>query len=419
MRKILFTLILACLLPISSPAAPPLPPLPAKTAEIKAPPPLRFVARDAAIIDLKSGNKMFFKGIGYSPYLSGETPLQGAAPAADGRYPERFAEHFRLFRQLGVNYLHVFPINMPAAFFAELDKTGLLYGQDMFVWAYEPDFLDEAFLAKTLEALKKVIDHTYAVGRPDRLVLFSVGDELQAKSIIETDRQHPLVTEYVGKHINVHHRTPTEVALARLIDGAIDYELTTYGRRHLYCHTSWTHVGPLGDRRDLEVPYENVLSADMGDLICLNVYTYARGVRTSGPGSVTGSSYQGYLEDLARVTAKPIFITQVGFSTSPYEPKPWVPGFGGHSVDKIPEMLREIWRDLTTAKGHDKFCGLAFFELNDEWWKSGDYPNDYQQHDENDPEEWFGLYTVGKDGHLNAKGRLPEAVRQIFTQPVK
>ena len=419
MRKTLFALILSCLVPASLGAAPPLPPPPTKTAEIKAPPPSRFVARGAAIIDLHSGDRMFFKGIGYSPYLPGETPLHGAAPAANGRYPERFAEHFRLFRQLGVNYLHVFPLNMPASFFAELDKSDLLYGQDMFVWAYEPDFLDETFLAKTLNDLKKVIDHTYAVGRPDRLVLFSVGDELQSKSIIETDRRHPQVSEYVGKHIAVHHRTPTEVALARLIDEAIDYELTTYGRRHLYCHTSWTHVGPLGDRRDLEVPYEDVLSADMGDLVCLNVYTYARGVRTSGAGSVTGSSYQGYLEDLTRVTAKPIFITQVGFSTSPYEPRPWVPGFGGHSVEKIPAMLREIWIDLTTAKGHDKFCGLAFFELNDEWWKSAKAATASQHHDEDDPEQWFGLYAVEKDGSLKGKGRLPETVRQIFTQSVK
>jgi len=415
MRKLFLAVLLLCFFPQYLAAAPPVPPPPAKTAEFMpaTPPPARFVARGTKIIDLKSGKRVFFKGIGYSPYLPGETPVQGAAPAADKRY----AEHFRLFRQLGVNYLHVFPGNMPANFFAELDKSDLLYGQDMFVWAYEEDFLDEGFLAKTLRDLKKVIDHTYAVGRPDRLVLFSVGDELQSKSIIKTDRAHPQVSEYVGKHIAVHHRTPTEVALARLIDGAIDYELTAYGQRHLYCHTSWTHVGPLGNRRDLEVPYENVLSADMGDLVCLNIYTYARGVRTSPAGTVTGSSYQGYLEELAEKTDKPIFITQVGFSTSPYEPKPWVPGFGGHSIEKIPELFTEIWRDLSTAKGREKFCGLAFFELNDEWWKSAKNPVDAQRQDQEDPEQWFGLFSVGPDGRLTAKGRLAETVREIFSQP--
>ncbi|MDR3088708.1 MAG: hypothetical protein LBU39_02700 [Desulfobulbaceae bacterium] len=411
--KIFAALCLTGLLAAALSAAPPVPPPMAKVAMLSetTPAPSRFLARGTEIIDRRSGTSMLFKGIGYSPYLPGETPLQGAAPADDGRY----TEHFQLFQQLGVNYLHVFPLNMPKSFFAELDKSNLLYGQDMFVWAYEDDFLDEAFQAKTLNDLKKVIDHTYAVGRPDRLVLFSVGDELQAKSIIETDRRHPQVSEYVGKHLTVRHRTPTEVALARLIDGAIDYELTTYGNRHLYCHTSWTHVGPLADRRDLEVPYENALSADMGDLVCLNVYTYARGVRTSPAGSVTGSSYQGYLEELAAKTNKPILITQVGFSTSPNEPKPWVPGFGGHDARKIPTLFTEIGRDVSTAKGHEKFRGLVFFELNDEWWKSGEDPSDCARHEENDPEEWFGLYSVDEDGHLQAKGQLPEAARRVFS----
>ena len=101
------------------------------------------------------------------------------------------------------------------------------------------------------------------------------------------DYAHPEVREYRGKHLTVTNRTPTEVALAKLIDAAIDYELTRYGQRHLYCHTSWTHVGPLADRPDIEVKRASTLVPDMGDLWCMNVYTYARGVKTSPPGSVT------------------------------------------------------------------------------------------------------------------------------------
>ena len=261
--------------------------------------------------------------MGYSPFLPGETPLRGDQPADDARYEE----HLGLMQDMGVNYLHVFPMKMPPKFFAALDKTDMLYGQDIFVWAYEEDFLNEAFLAKTIEDIKAAIDHTYAVGRPDRLVLFSIGDELQPDSVVRTDTRHPGVRSFTGKHISVANRTPTEIALARLIDAAMDYELTRYGQRHLYCHTSWTHIGPVTDRPDLEVPKESAINPDLGDLVCLNVYTYARGVRTSPPGSVTGTSYQGYVEELAAQTEKPILITQVGLSTSPFEPKPWVPGF--------------------------------------------------------------------------------------------
>jgi len=386
-----------------------------KTAQIAAstPAPKRFVVRGSAIIDQTTGKPALLRGIGYSPYLPGETPLYGAAPGDDDRYQD----HFSRIRELGVNYLHVFPLLMPAGFFAELDKTDLVYGQDIWVHPNEEDFLDEDFLARTLAQIKAVIDHTYAVGRPNRLMLFSVGDELSAESVTATDARHPDVRDYQGKHLQVTGRTATEVALARLIDDAIDYELSRYGQRHLYCHTSWTHIGPVANRPDLEVPRRNTLMPDMGDLICLNVYTYARGVTTSPPGSVTETPYQGYLEDLAAMTTKPILITQVGLSTSPINPKPWVPGWGGHRDEDVPTTLRAVWRDLRTAKGNEKLAGLVFFELHDEWWKSGEYPEDSSHHEDDDPEEWFGLYEIGKGKRLIPKGEIPAAVRTLSAQP--
>lgn len=402
---------LALSLLLSSVCAQASPPTPAGINP-ETPPPRRFVSRGTAIIDQRTNTPAFFRGIGYSPYLPGETPLQGAPPGNDQRY----REHLALMRDMGANYLHVFPMKMPDKFFAELDKYDMTYGQDIWIWAYEEDFLAEAFLAKTLNDIKAAIDHAYRVGRPDRLVLFSIGDELQADSVVRTDLRHPEVRSYRGKHIQVENRTPTEIALARLIDGAIDYELTTYGQRHLYCHTSWTHIGPVTDRPDLEVPAANAINPDLGDLVCLNVYTYARGVRTSPPGSTTGTSYQGYLEQLAAKSEKPIFITQVGYSTSPYEPKPWVPGFGGHSHQAVADSFAAIWEDLRTAKGREKFCGLAFFELQDEWWKSGEDPTDSTRHEEQDPEEWFGLFTVGEDRRLVPKAEIPATVKKIYSR---
>lgn len=377
------------------------------------PAPKRFVAKGAEIIDLQRSAPVFFRGIGYSPYMPNETPLYGAPPGDDNRYQE----HLGLMADMGVDYLHVFPMQMPPKFFTALDESQMFYGQDLWIWAYEEDYLVEAFLTKTLNDIKVAIDHTYKFGRPDRLVLFSVGDELQAASVVRTDSRHPEVRNFKGKHIEVTNRTPTEVALARLIDGAMDYELTTYGQRHLYCHTSWTHIGPITDRPDIEVPKENAINPNIGDLVCLNIYTYARGVRTSSPGSVTGTSYQGYLEDLAAQSSKPIFITQVGLSTSPYEPKAWVPGFGGHKVEDVPNEFTAIWKDIRTAKGKEKFCGVSFFELQDEWWKSGEDPTDSSRHEDTDPEEWFGLFEVGADLRLVPKGKISETLGKLYKQP--
>ena len=386
-----------------------------KTTRIAAttPDPRRFVVRGTSLVDRRTGEAVFFRGIGYSPFLPGETPLYGANPGDDGRY----LEHFARIREVGVNYLHVFPLHLPPGFFAELDKTDLVYGQDIWVHGYAEDFLAEDFQQRTLAQIKEVIDHTYTVGRPDRLVLFSVGDELQAEAVVRTDTRHPQVHEYRGKHVTVTGRTPPEVALTRLIDGAIDYELTRYGQRHLYCHTSWTHIGPVAERPDLEVEKNSVLVPDMGDLVCLNIYTYARGVTSSSPGSVTKTRYQGYLEDLAQMTAKPILIAQIGLSTSPLAPKPWVPGFGGHLIEEVPAVFRSVWQDVRTAQGKEKFSGIVFFELHDEWWKSGEYPEDSARHEDDDPEEWFGLYGVGENSRLIPKGKIPETVRALFAEP--
>ncbi len=385
----------------------------AKTSSVTedTPAPTRFIVRGTSIIDLARNQKLFFKGLGYSPFLPSETPLYGAAPGDDGRYKE----HLRLLKDLGLTYVHVFPRDMPAGFFTELDKTDLLYGQDIWLFAYARDFLDPAYERDMLVNIKAAIDHTYKVGRPDRLVLFSIGDEWQPESIARTDANHPEVHELHGKHILALNRTPSEIAVARLIDAAMDYELTTYGRRHLYCHTSYTHVGPLADRYDLEVPFLSALTPDLGDLVCLNVYPYARGVVSSAPGSVTGTPYQGYLEELAAESHKPIFITQVGLSTSPIEPKPWAPGFGGHKVEDVPATLRSVWKDVRTAKGNEKFCGLSFFEFQDEWWKNGQTPDDADHHEPWDPEEWFGIYEVMEGSRIVPKGRIPQTVREIFS----
>jgi len=374
------------------------------------PQPRNFFVQGTEIIEAASHKPLFFKGIGYSPYLQGETPMQGAPPGNDGRYEE----HLGLMKGLNVNYLHVFPMQMPAKFFAALDQTDFLYGQDIWVCPYEEDFLAEPFIAKTLATIKAAIDHAYQVGRPDRLVLFSIGDELQPEAMVRTNTRHPEVRNYHGKHLIVSDRTPSEIAIARLMDMAMDYELTRYGQRHLYCHTSFTHIGPLTNRPDLEVPREHALTPDLGDLICLNVYSYARGVRTSPPGSVTGSSYQGYLEELTAQSKKPVFITQVGLSTSPFEPKSWAPGFGGHKVEVVPTAFSAIWQDISSAKGREKICGVAFFELHDEWWKSGEDAADSSRHDREDPEEWFGIYEIGQDQRLLPKGKIPETIRGLY-----
>ncbi|MBI5462222.1 MAG: hypothetical protein HY941_08575, partial [Gammaproteobacteria bacterium] len=64
-----------------------------------------------------------------------------------------------------------------------------------------------------------------------------------------------------------------------------------------------------------------------------------------------------------------------------------------------------------------KFAGLVFFELQDEWWKSGEDHTDSTRHEADDPEEWFGIYDIGAGNKLTPKGRIPETVRSLFAEP--
>jgi len=102
-----------------------------KTAKItsETPEPTRYAIRGAKVFDRALGVPVFFRGIGYSPYMKGETPLNGAGPGNDNRYQE----HIPLMVRIGVNYLHVFPLYMPPKFFDALDQTDLLYGQDIWI----------------------------------------------------------------------------------------------------------------------------------------------------------------------------------------------------------------------------------------------------------------------------------------------
>ena len=43
----------------------------------------------------------------------------------------------------------------------------MVYGQDIWIWAYEEDFLAESFLTVTMKNIRAAIDHVYKVGSPD------------------------------------------------------------------------------------------------------------------------------------------------------------------------------------------------------------------------------------------------------------
>ncbi len=46
------------------------------------------------------------------------------------------------------------------------------------------------------------------------------------------------------------------------------------------------------------------------------------------------------------------------------------------------------------------------FELNDEWWKSGDNRTDFTSQEPDVPKEWFAIYSAGDDNQIIPKSDL-------------
>lgn len=89
-------------------------------------------------------------------------------------------------------------------------------------------------------------------------------------------------------------------------------------------------------------------------------------------------------------------------------------------IDTV-RVYSEVWNDIKTAKMSYVINGIAWFEFMDEWWKPSD-PNvipsesDPTTHEDNDPEEWFGIFSIRDDRSLAANGGLDKKIKELFSQ---
>jgi hypothetical protein len=105
-----------------------------------------FAVIGTSLIDHRTGNTLFLKGVGYSPFQPGETPIWGGNLPNDNRY----LNHLNMIKSLNVNFLMVFPQLMPQNFFVALDTSGLIYAQDIYVDGNANDLLDDNFQNTTI-----------------------------------------------------------------------------------------------------------------------------------------------------------------------------------------------------------------------------------------------------------------------------
>lgn len=346
----------------------------------------------------------FLKGIVYSPYYPGETG--GEILPDDGRY----YDHLFKIQELGANTVSVFPEKMPSGFFDALESANLSYVPIININLYDgtdnSDLLGSAYQEKVLAHIKEIIDYNYSVGRPELLTYFVLGYEINPSYIIKTNSFHSKETSFSGKFITLENRLPSEIALAKLLDAAMSYELERYGKRHLYAHISFPAYGFLrssGNSYELD---KNSFFPDFFDIIAINLYpSYFY---------PNEDNFIAYLQALSKISDKAIVISEFGLSTAPGKRDKGVPSYEDGSEIAAAKLFNLASRQIMTIP---EIKGLFFFEFMDEYWKNGEELNDSVIQNSDDPEEWFGLYSVSLENNvviLKAKPEINTAVKNIF-----
>lgn len=387
----------------------------------------RFIVKNNQIFDVLKNSPFKIKGIVYSPYYPGETGGENL-PNDD-----RYFSHLKKMKNMGVNSISLFPQKMPTNFFKALDDEDLFYAQIININLYDgtdsSDLLNSNYQSKVSEYIKEIIDYNYQEGRPERLLYFALGYEINPGYLYLTNTLNRQIINYQGKFLNISNRYPVEIALAKLLDMAKDYEQEKYGRTSLYAHISFPAYSIL----DKEVSVHNLKTSssstpfDFFDIFAINIYpSYFYNSSDNLEFDENNSSFSGYVQNLLEKIDKPLIITELGLSSAGEIKYPSVPAYKDNSQEAVADLYMRANKDILEASakalknsaGRDNFSGFFFFEFMDEYWKNGEEENDSLQQNPNDPEEWYGIFSI-KDGgsgfyKIEPKQVILEAVLNIF-----
>ncbi len=299
------------------------------------------------------GEPFLVKGIGYSPYRPGTSPWVGQVSL------DTMAQDFEQIRQAGFNTIRTWT-PLSAEQLALARQHGLMVLQGIWV---DPkgNYDSDTFRSAVVDVVHKQVERLKG---NDTVLAVIIGNEFS-----------PARAALVGiKSVEEVLRLAAQAAKQ-----ADPTRLVTY--------SNW--------------PLLSTLDVSMLDIVGFNVYPYE-------PIGVSYSfGYRGYIEHLKTTLAhdKPLLITETGLSVSP---KPGAkPGYGGNTPET---QARDVVKLLDSAYDAGA-AGACVFEWNDEWWKRSESRGDERVHDENDPEEWFGIteFLSGPLPPAQTDARLPIA----------
>jgi exo-beta-1,3-glucanase (GH17 family) len=158
-------------------------------------------------------------------------------------------------------------------------------------------------------------------------------------------------------------------------------------------------------------PGMEALDDELLDFVGFNLYPHRPRVAMDELGII------GYTRLLQETVARgrPLVVTEFGISVSPHRSPG---GRGGASAEEQAAGLVEMDRELAAAG----VAGTSVFQWNDGWWKNSDREGDEDEHDPDDPEEWFGLVAFSGAGDRigtprPALARLAQYNRAVLVEP--
>ncbi len=315
-----------------------------------------------------NGEKIFVKGVGYGGWRPNQLPWIHRIN------PEIMEKDFELIRSAGFNAIRTWAPLTPG----ELElarKYGLLV--IMGIW-FDPT-RDYGSPAAQNYALTMALNDIQGVQTFDNIILFLVSNEPPVERVL------------------VSGKKTTEELFAKMVEKIHAFEKNRY-----VSFSNWPQLA--------------LLDLSYLDAVCFNVFSY-------NPVSVSHAlHYRPYVEWLKQKHAqkKPLVITEFGLSVSPVGHSV-IENYGGLSDEEQAKGVLRMYDDLVQAGAN----GGCVFAWVDEWWKNDDYSGDDTKHDQNDPEEWFGVLAI-PDESSNKVGtarlvykELKDYNQAIMTEPKK
>ncbi|MDD5259987.1 MAG: T9SS type A sorting domain-containing protein [bacterium] len=348
-----------------------------------------------------NGQEWVIKSIYLIPWMPGENPALGDQPL-NADYQAILSN----IKNTGANAVTVLHALMPPEFYRQARAKGLKIIQGVWFTQDPADFQDAVFKASVKNDIKNMIDNFHnrdGVDYSEDILMLNIGNEFNENSVQATNNAHQQINIYTGTYISAPAGSnATECFLAEICDYAATYEVNTYGVRHYITHHTWPVVSP------------SMLNTAFLDVICYNVYSYwPASVANHSGGSVTGTPYQGYLEEIkARYSSKPFYIGEFGYSTAPTKPDS-----ACVTEQEQAQGLKDRWQDITTAS--PKIAGGSVYNYMDEWWPQAEtavWPSiaDEDEHAADDREEWFGIVKVNGSSPTNYTVSMKPAYNSLI-----